>query len=122
PDQERIAKRMQDLMAERPFREGVVASVSARSVSVRYQVARESRAARFAPDEVFFFQPDGRAATAASQPGLLHTGDRVLVPTPRGEAPDEAAAAPTPEGGLRDGAVVIRPVPARPKAAPSKRK
>jgi len=79
PDQTRLASRAQEIMANRPMREGLVVSIDGGTVDVTYTCDGKSRQDTFPAGEVFFFRTSGALATAANANGALHIGDRVLV-------------------------------------------
>jgi hypothetical protein len=81
PGEERTIQRMQNMMLnDRPLREGVVQKVGATGVTVQYTAGTQTRTDRFPMHEVFFFQDNGDIASAESEPELVQTGVRVLVP------------------------------------------
>jgi hypothetical protein len=90
PDQARLAAYAQQLMANRPMREGLVVSVNGDTVDVSYQCNGESRQDTFPAGEVFFFRPSG-ALTTASMTRTLKVSDRVLVAC-EAERPRQAVA------------------------------
>jgi hypothetical protein len=81
PAEERTIQRMQNMMLnDRPLREGTVQRVGATGVTVQYTAGTQTRTDRFPMHEVFFFQDNGDIASAESEPELVQTGVRVLVP------------------------------------------
>jgi hypothetical protein len=82
PTQVKLASRLQDVMQDRPLREGKVLSIGATGAQVRYEVDDEVRTSRFPVEEVFFFQRNGAIASAATDPNLVRVGTQVLIPQP----------------------------------------
>lgn len=82
PTQIKLASRLQDVMQDRPLREGKVLSIGATGAQVRYEVDDETRVSRFPVEEVFLFQRNGSIASAATDPNLVRVGTQVLIPQP----------------------------------------
>jgi len=78
-DQVALANKLENLMAERPMREGLVLKIATDTVEVSYKCDGESKVETFPAGEVFFFRTSGSLATAATARGGLKVGDRVLV-------------------------------------------
>ena len=114
-DQQRLARRAQDLMSNRSMREGTVISIGATGVLVRYSVDGEMRSYRFPTDEVFFFRPSGAMESASTAPAELESGDRVLVPDPVGREARVSVA-----GTRQTQGITKRAVSARAKSAPKR--
>lgn len=91
-DQEALSRSLQDLSANRPLHSGTVVRVSDQEVEVKYQDGSEMRTAKFPPKEVFYFRSNGDLANAASNPGELKPGDRVLIPEPEKQAGQQTAS------------------------------
>jgi hypothetical protein len=81
PDQLRMAQRVENIMGNRPLREGRVTAIGATGVVVHYDLNGTMKTERFSPDQAFFFDENGRLATIASSPGSVSIGDRVMIPT-----------------------------------------
>jgi hypothetical protein len=107
--QVRLVRRMEDLMAEHPIREGKVVKTGATGILVRYEVNDQYRTERFLPEQVFFFHSDGTLTTVASEPELVAPGDRVLVPQRGTNEPRQAVAGSREElrGGTTQGSTII---------------
>lgn len=81
-DQERTARRAQEVMAERPLREGTVVRMDNQQVRIRFSNRGTDQEDSVPTKEVFFFRKDGGIVTAANSAELLQTGDKVLFPDP----------------------------------------
>jgi hypothetical protein len=97
-EQSEVVNRMQEVMNNRPLREGTVVTTGATAFKVRYHADGVSHTERVPVEDVFFFQGDGQLSSAATRPGALHAGDRVLIPQASHKSasiadPKEAAAA-----------------------------
>ena len=79
-EQTEVVNRMQEVMNNRPLREGTVVTTGATAYKVRYHADGASHTERVPVADVFFFQGDGELASAATKPGAIHAGDRVLIP------------------------------------------
>ena len=86
--QVKLAGWLGDVMEDRPLREGKVISMGASGAQVRFTASGEVRTERFPVEEIFFFKKNGELATAATDPSMLHTGSRVLIPQPMVQRPD----------------------------------
>jgi hypothetical protein len=95
--QVRLASWLQDVMQDRPLREGKVISIGATAAQVRYRMDGEIKTDRFPVEEVFIFQNDGEIATAATDPNLIKVGTEVLIPQPlvRSELKQSITGGPT---------------------------
>lgn len=82
PDQERTARQAEQVMSERPLREGTVVKTDAAQVRIRFSNGGASHEDSVPTKQVFFFRKDGGLVTAANAAELLQTGDRVLFPDP----------------------------------------
>lgn len=96
-EQSEVVNRMQEVMNNRPLREGTVVTTGATAFKVRYRADGMNHTERVPVADVFFFRGDGELASAATRPGAIHAGDRVLIPqaTPKHASivdPKEAAA------------------------------
>lgn len=90
PQQLKVVERAEDLMENRPLREGQVVRIGATGVTVKYEVNGDYRTERFPVGQVFFFQNDKLAALDTA-PSALREGDRVMIPESVQE-PREAVA------------------------------
>jgi hypothetical protein len=91
PEQLRMAQRVENIMENRPLREGQVTAIGASGVVVRYDLNGQMKTERFSVDQAFFFDESGRLATISSAPGSVSVGDRVMIPT-EGSRPRQAVA------------------------------
>lgn len=107
PKQIRLARRMEDIMAEHPIREGKVVKTGATGLLVRYEANGEFHTERYLPEQVFFFHSDGTLSTVASEPELVAPGDRVLIPQ-RTQSPREAVAGSREENRAGHSTTIIR--------------
>lgn len=114
-EQVRLAANLQNLMNDRPLREGTVTSLGAKSAEVRFRAGNQVTTQRFPLGEVYFFKAGGLMATAATDPDLLGVGSQVLIPEP----PRQSVAGSREESTFRNGTVTIKPATS-PKAPAKK--
>jgi len=90
--QAEVALNAEELMNQRPLREGTVTRAAAANLDVRVHTDASDQVHTYPAGEVFFFRTNGAIATAATAPNTLRTGDRVLVPEPLAKEPRAAVA------------------------------
>jgi len=71
---------MESRMRSRPFIEGTVVAADENRVQVRYKADAETGTLNFKPDWVYFYTNRGRLTSAATEPGLVTRGMKVLIP------------------------------------------
>jgi len=107
-EQVRLTGWLEDVMEERPLREGTITSIGATGALVKFQADGKVQTQRFPMEEVFFFKDEGQLATAATDPGMVGVGTQVLIPEPI--EPREAVAGSRQESTvIREGTIQVAP-------------
>lgn len=92
PEQVRLASYAEDLMEDRPFREGKVSHIGGTRLMVSYKVDGITRETSVPVAQAFFFRKNGEMQTVATAPELVQEGDRILFQEPRQEEPRQSVA------------------------------
>jgi hypothetical protein len=106
--QTRLASNLENMMEDRPLREGTITSLGATGAQVRFRAGNQVTTQRFPMEEVYFFKAGGLMATAATDPDLVGVGSQVLIPEP----PRQSVAGSREESTYRNGTVTIKPATA----------